>query len=224
MMSSDEGNGPEGELDLARLVTRGFESPDLDYKAPGGWTQWSDAEKAELIRDLASMGNSHRPGWIIIGVEEGDAGTFVGAGITDDQASGFDPTPIGLWAKNYIDPPIQFRIHKPRLDGRLYAAIQVQPFQTVPHVCVRNYGSVLHEAAIYIRTDACQTAKISNAAQMRALIDRATTNSADALVARIDEIYRRAGSAARLSVAATDARALFGQQLREIEELPGGAS
>ncbi len=216
--------GSEGELDLGVLVTRGTESPDLDYKGPGGWSLWNNAEKAELVRDLAAMGNSDRPGWIIIGVEEDAARAFAGVGLTVDQASGFDATPIGLWTANYIQPLIQFRVHKPVVAGLMYVAVQVLPFQTVPHICVKSFGDILHEAAIYIRTEACQTAKISNAVQMRALIDRATTNSADALIARIDEIYRRAGPSARRSVASTDARTLFEQQIREIKDLPGGAT
>ena len=222
-MSNEPIRGSEGELDLGVLVTRGTESPDLDYKGPGGWSLWSNAEKAESVRDLAAMGNSDRPGWIIIGVTEDSARSFVGVGVTVDQAFGFDATPIGLWAANYIQPPVQFRVHKPVVDGLMYVAVQALPFQTVPHICIKSFGDILHEAGIYIRTEACQTAKISNAVQMRVLIDRATTNSADALVARIDEIYRRAGPGARQSFAIPDARTLFEQQIRDIKDLPGGA-
>lgn len=210
----------EMDLDLGRLVQRGFESPDLDYKAPGGWHSWDKNAKAELVRDLAAMGNSDRPGWIIVGVEETRAGTFVCTGLTDEQLSGFDPTPIGLWAGNYIQPPIHIRVHKPTVDGRLYSAIQVLPFQTVPHICIKSCGETLSEAAIYVRTDACQTTKISSAAQMRSLIERATANSADALIARIDELFRRARSDGRQMGESEDVRARFEQQIREISGLP----
>ncbi len=143
--------------------------------------------------------------------------------MSEEQAAGFDPTPIGEWVTNYFEPPIRFRLHKPRVNGKLFVVTQVHPFQTVPHICIKSYDTVLHQAAIYVRSEACQTVKVQSADKMRALVERATTNSADALVARIDELLRRASQNTAIGTAATATRAAFDQQIQEIRRLPGGA-
>ena len=205
------------ELEIEDLITRGFESPDVDYKAPGDWNVWGQNEKCELVRDVIALANSDKPGWLILGVSEKNDGTFRQQGLTEAQAASFDPTPIGEKISQHADPAVPLRVHKRRVDGRLYVAIQVQPFQTLPHICVRNGGNgVLQQASIYVRTEACQTTKLTDVDHLRRLVDRATLNSADELVARINELMKRAHPER------PDPKALFERQIEDARRGPRG--
>ncbi len=207
----------DDDLFLQQLITRGYESADLDYKGPGGWSTWGNTERAEFVRDLAGFANGNKPGWLIIGVAESERTGFTLIGLTDNQATGFDPTDIAMFANNYIQPPVAFRVYKPVFDDCRYVVVRVEPFGTIPHICIKSFGEKLHEAAIYVRTQACQTTKVFRPEQLRELVDRATTNGADALVARIDEIYRRARNQPTQQPAPST---LFEEQLHSINREP----
>lgn len=180
-------------LELESLIRRGHETPDVDVKGPGNWKTWVSAEKAELIRDMMAMANSDRPGWIIIGISEGAGGDWVYDGLTDAGMSSFDPSDIGKKAKRLADPEIRFSVHRPEVDGRRYIAIRVEPFQTMPHICVQSSGDVLAEGAIYVRSEACESTRVTRAEQMRRLVERAVQTHADKIVNQIGGLMARAG-------------------------------
>lgn len=186
-------SGDRVALEIEGLIHRGRESPDVDAKAPGSWRVWSKAEKAELVRDMMAMANSDRPGWIILGVSEGTAGEWVYDGLTDAQSASFDPSDIGNKVKRLADPEVQFSVHRREVDGRRYVAIRVEPFQTMPHVCKSSSGSVVEEGAIYVRTEACETTRVTTAEQMRRLVERAIQMHADSIVGRIAQLMAQAG-------------------------------
>ena len=210
-------------LEIESLIRRGHESPDVDYKGPGNWRTWKRAEKVELARDMMAMGNSDRPGWIILGISEGPGGQWVYEGLSESAASSFDPTRVGTLIKRYCDPEASFTVHRTTVDGRLYVAISVAPFQTRPHVCKQSCGEVVEESAVYVRTEACQTSKITTAEQMRRLIDRATQVHADSIVQRIEEFYVRVhGPLAPMPPPAPDTRSLFEEEIEQARKRAGG--
>jgi predicted HTH transcriptional regulator len=180
-------------LEIEALVRRGHESPDVDAKGPGSWKVWSKAEKAELVRDMMAMANSDRPGWILLGISEGTAGEWVYDGLTDAQSASFDPSDIGKKVKRLADPEVQFSVHRLEVDSRRYAAIRATPFQTMPHICKTSSGTVVEEGTIYIRTEACETTRVTTAEQMRRLVERAIQMHADSIVGRIAELIAQAG-------------------------------
>jgi predicted HTH transcriptional regulator len=182
------------------VIRRGFESPDVDYKGPGSWAAWTSDEKAELIRDMMAMGNSDRPGWIILGVGETGDGGWSLDGVEDAAAKSFDPSNIGGLAKRKSDPPPSFIVVQAVLDSKHFPCIRVAPFSTVPHVCRESSGDKLQEGAVYVRTSACETSKVTTAEQMRALIERAVQIHADDIVGKIERLVNRT----RPATAATD--------------------
>ena len=111
---------------------------------------------------------------------------------------------------------LRFEVYKPTVEGKRYVVIRVLPFQTVPHVCGRSYGSTLEEAAIYIRGEGARTIKVQSAEQIRRLVDRATQVSADAIVNRIRELvlYSQKGLA--------EAPDKFEAQAKEVRKQLGG--
>lgn len=180
-------------LEIESLVRRGHESPDVDAKGPGHWGSWNAEEKAELIRDMMAMGNSDRPGWIIIGISEGVAGEWLYVGLSDAQSASFDPSNVGKKVRQLSDPEIAFDVQRPQVDGKRYVAIRVEPFQSTPYVCKASVGNVLQEGTVYVRTEACETKRVAAAAQMRRLIERATQSDADSIVNRIATLMAKAG-------------------------------
>jgi predicted HTH transcriptional regulator len=202
-------------LEIETLVRRGFESPDVDYKASGNWRDWSSDQKAELIRDMMAMGNSDRPGWIIFGVAEAGNGSWSLDGVDPDDATTFDATAIGSKLKRHCDPEVSFASLTAVVDSKSYVAIRVSPFETVPHICKASSGSVLDEGAVYVRTEACQTTKVTTAEQMRRLIDRGTQNHADAIVGRIERLIGRSRGTPPAAPEASGA-ARFEAQIEEL--------
>ena len=173
------------DVDLAPIVRIGREGIDLDYKGPGNWDEWSTLEKAELLRDMIGMANGDGPGYIVLGAS--DDGGVVGRydGLTEAQASSFDPSKVADMMKRYADPEIGFDLYKPAVDGKNYVVIRVHPFSSVPHICRRSCGDILQEAAVYVRGEGARTVKVPSAEHMRRMVDRAVQVSADVLVERI---------------------------------------
>lgn len=178
--------------DLAPIVRTGHETPYLDYKAAGDWRAWNRADKAELVRDMMALANSDMPGYVVIGVSELPDKTFCFDGVSEEQAGSFDASSIADSVREFADPEVRFLIRKPHVDGRLYVVVRVAPFEAVPHICRRNSGDVLQQAAVYIRSEGAQTIKVPSAEYMRRLTDRATQNSADAILSMVRRLVTHA--------------------------------
>lgn len=158
------------------------ENATIEYKSAVGWNELGRRGQREIIRDLMAFGNSDTIGYLVIGV---DPITYNRTGITEEQAASYDPTPIGELIRTHSDPEVQFSLHVPEVQGRHFVVFRVIPFATVPHICRRSYGDVLQEAAIYVRTDNAQSIKVPTAAHMRRLVERATLNQKETLLAQI---------------------------------------
>ncbi len=212
MASVQDSSDDPLELQIEALVRRGHESPDVDAKGPGSWKVWGKAEKAELVRDMMAMANSDRPGWILLGISEGDAGEWVYDGLTEAQSASFDASTIGGKVKRFADPEVAFSVHRARIDGRRYVAIRTEPFHNMPHICKASHPDILDEGAIYIRNEACESMKVASAEQMRELIERAVQMHADSIVGRIAELMAQAGRLAP-SVAAPEPETRWAGQI-----------
>ena len=187
MVTSTYGMSDE---ELIPIVYWGYETPQIDYKKPGNWREWSRATKAELVRDIMGLANADVPGYIIIGATT-EGGTVTSYdGLDEDKAASFDPSKIADKVKRYADPEVSFVIKTPSIDGKRYVVIRVWPFQALPHICRDSYGDILEEGAIYVRGEGARTIKIPSADHMRKLVDRSTQISADTLVNRIRELVQ----------------------------------
>jgi hypothetical protein len=137
--------------DWLPIIYRGYESKELDYKAACEWDEGNKKACCELVKDILALANT-RGGWIILGVSEQDSG-FSFDGITEKQASTFDTTRLNRFVQNYADPPINALIHKVEDKGRLFVVIEVPQFPNTPHICQKEYPSVLSAPVVYVRTD-----------------------------------------------------------------------
>lgn len=180
---------PTPSLDLEPVIF-GFdrETAVIEYKTGIGWNEMDRRSQVGLIKDLMAFGNSDTFGYLVVGVSQTDSGVYERSGVSEEQAASYDPTPVGVDVRTYSDPEVQFTIHIPEFQGRRFVVFRIAPFATVPHICRQSYPGILDQAAIYVRTDNAQSLKVPTAQHMRRLIERATLNQREGLLAQIREL------------------------------------
>ena len=121
--------------EMRELVYRAVESDTLDYKAAFCWTRMSRVQRAKIVRHCLALANT-RGGHIVIGVGEDASGhPSVYQGLTREESRSFDPSTVGPFINHYVEPPIDFTIERPLIDGKRYAVFVIRPFRSLPHVC-----------------------------------------------------------------------------------------
>lgn len=163
----------ENAENFEELVKRGVESDVLDYKGPMDFRAIGRPGQAKIARHMAALANTDG-GHIVIGVGE-DAGGHpsVYTGLTAAEAHSFDPSSVGPVINHLIEPPIDFVIERPLVDGKRYAIIKVRPFSVMPHVCALGVQPELQQGVFYIRTQEAASRPASRAIELHGLIKRA---------------------------------------------------
>ena len=134
------------------LVHRGVESDELDYKAAQDWDDMTRAGRAKFVRHLLAFANT-RGGYLVVGVGEDASGyPALRTGLTEKQCASFDPSKVGAFVNAHVEPPIDFTIARPLIDGKRYAIFVIHPFKTLPHVCSGGVEGELQTGVFYIRT------------------------------------------------------------------------
>ncbi|OGQ90308.1 MAG: hypothetical protein A2253_02010, partial [Deltaproteobacteria bacterium RIFOXYA2_FULL_55_11] len=157
--------------DLKDILLRGYETKDLDYKAPIMWDENNKKACCEVVKDILGMANT-LGGYIVIGVSESSNG-FIWDGITDQQARSFDTSRVNRFLQNYADPPINTTLRKKDHDGKTFVIIGVPRFSDTPHICQKDYPGVLTAPTLYVRTDNNETAPIRSSADFRFILENA---------------------------------------------------
>ena len=166
---------------LEELVKRGVESEVLDYKSALNWNQMSRSARAKIIRHCLAMANT-KGGSVVIGVGEDSSGhPSVYQGLSPEAVHSFDPSTVGAFINRYVDPPIDFTIERPEIDGKRYAIFMIRPFKNLPHVCSQNVENELQQGAFYIRTSDASSRIAYRAIEMQNIIQRALRNQREAL-------------------------------------------
>ncbi|MBO5668285.1 MAG: ATP-binding protein [Lentisphaeria bacterium] len=167
--------------DFAELITRKVESDELDYKSAMSWRTMSRQEKGKIVRHLTAFANT-RGGFLVIGVSE-DASGIPGVltGVSEEQAGTFDPTPVGNFINSHIEPPLDYIIERPMVDGKRYVIFVVKPFKNLPHVCSRGIEGELQEGIFYIRTAEASSRPARRAHEMQELLRRCMRNEREQL-------------------------------------------
>ena len=202
------GGANVADPELTKILLRGYESKDLDYKGP---TQWDEGEKkacCELVKDVLGMANS-KGGFVVVGVSEGGGG-FIWDGLTPEQAQTWDTTRLNRFLQNYSDPPINALLRKVLYNDKRFVIIEVPQFSDTPHICQKEFPGVLTAPTLYVRTDNNETAPVRTSADFRAVVERATRNRSDALLTAVRSIL--VGGVRPMSAAAPSARDQFLRQ------------
>ncbi len=169
------------ETDFAELVYRGVESDVLDYKSPMNWNTLSGAGKAKIVRHITALANT-KGGAVVIGVGEDASGhPSVYTGLSHEESRSFDPSAVGAFVNRHVEPPVDFSIERPEIDGRRYAILTVRPFKTMPHVCAGGVEGELQPGVFYIRTGDATSRAAVRAYELHGLIQRALRNQRELL-------------------------------------------
>lgn len=167
--------------DFAELVKRKVESDELDYKSAMSWRTMTRQEKGKIVRHLTAFANT-RGGFLVIGVSENASGVpSQYTGVTEEQAGSFDPTPVGDFINAHIEPPLDYIIERPVVDGKRYVIFVVKPFKNLPHVCSKGVEGELQEGMFYIRTAEASSRPARRAHELQELLRRCMRNEREQL-------------------------------------------
>lgn len=167
--------------DWEAILRRGFESKELDYKGPCAWDEGDKKSCCEIVKDILAIANA-KGGWIAVGVSEIPTG-FSWDGLTDEQCKSFETSRLNRFLQNYADPPINAHVIKHTSQGNNFVIVEIPRFPDTPHICQKDFPSVLAAGVLYVRTDNNESAPIKNSADMREIVEHATRNRADQLLA-----------------------------------------
>lgn len=170
----------ETDETLRRILLKGFESKDFDYKAGMDWDKSEKKDRCELVKDILARANT-LGGNLVIGVSETSNGWSFD-GLSEAEVKTFDSTKINGFVQNYSDPPINCIVHKLEREGKNFAIIQVPQFSDTPHICQKDFPGVLADRGLYMRTDNNESALLRTSADFRLLIGRAVQNKSDELL------------------------------------------
>ncbi|MGE4563769.1 MAG: helix-turn-helix domain-containing protein [Victivallaceae bacterium] len=168
-------------VNYREIVYRGVESDELDYKSALNWNKLTRAGKSKIIRHCLALANT-KGGYLVIGVGEDESGhPSVYFGLNGEEAHSFDPSNVGPFINRHVEPPLDFTIERPTIDGKRYAIFVVRPFATLPHVCANGVEGELLQGVFYIRTSDAASRPAIRAIEMHALIQRALRNQRELL-------------------------------------------
>ena len=162
--------------DWREIVYCRLENQQIDFKAPQNWNLIGRPGRAKLARHAIAMANT-LVGYVVIGVGEdanGIPNQYIG--MTEEEASSFDPSAVGQALSSFADPPVSLDIVRPIIDGRRYVVIVVYPFTGMPHVCSNACESELQRGAFYIRTPDARSKVAVKSSELHLLIQRCLRN------------------------------------------------
>jgi hypothetical protein len=176
---------------VRQLLDRQAESRSLDYKAPTVFGP-DKKEKGEFIKSIVAFANTRDGGSILVGVEQ-SGGKFIPRGVSRDEASSFDPTVIGQFARNYFSLLPTVTSHVVSIDDIDLLLLSIEEFENEPIVCTKDlHGDkdqfILRAGSIYVRTTDSQCAAIDSGETMRAFLDFAIQKRGDALLSQIQRL------------------------------------
>ncbi|WP_168198887.1 AlbA family DNA-binding domain-containing protein [Luteimonas granuli] len=156
---------------LEQLRFKG-EGADLDYKAERPkFKGATDAEKAELLKDILAMANSHRegPAYILYGFKEDAPNPPEVVGLPLDGA--IDDSRIQQFVNEKLDTKLNFR-YEERMFQEKHIAVVTIPKQPRPFTLKKPYGG-LDKDVVYIRRGSSTSTALAREIAMMGAADAA---------------------------------------------------
>ena len=179
---------------LREVIFRGVESDELDHKAAQSWTALTRGGRGKIIRHLLALANT-KGGFLVIGVGEDAAGRpSLYTGVSEAESASFDPSTVGTFVNRCVEPPIDFTIERPIIEGKRFVIFIVKPFKQLPHVCCNSVDTELASGVFYIRTPEASSRPATRAVEMHQLIQRAMRNQRGQLAKMLRGILYESGT------------------------------
>lgn len=150
--------------ELLNSLLYGEEGIDLDFKRDQyKFTNASDGEKSELLKDILAFANSWRrsDAFILIGVKEVKGGRSKVVGITEK----LDDAQIQQFINSKTQKPITFSYRNLDFENKHVGVIHI-PIQTRPFYLKKDYGKLKSETVYIKRGSSTDIAKLDEVAQM----------------------------------------------------------
>ena len=162
--------------DWREIIYCGLENQQIDFKAAQDWNEIGRVGRAKFARHLMALANTFG-GYVIIGVGEDNNGNPTHyTGMTEKQATSFDPSTVGQTINRYAEPSVEFDLVKPRVDDKIFVVLVVYPFRNLPHVCNDACDSELQRGVFYIRTPDARSRAAYRSSELHAIIQRSMRN------------------------------------------------
>ena len=156
------------------------EAPDIEFKESASW----DTLRWTIIKTALAMGNLRDGGILIVGVAE-RSGQEQRTGVSGTDLETYDPDIVADQFGRFISPSIDFTLVQVPYRDKDYLAFEFQEFREIPLVCKRA-GEGLEVGAVYVRPRGGRprNTKVTDAAQMRELLDLAADKAARRIIER----------------------------------------
>lgn len=155
--------------ELDAMLDGASETDALEFKSAIDWNFQT------FLKDILALSNVRRGGQIVVGVNE-NANGFDRVGLSPEQQGTYNLDVMRDQIAPYADPHVNFDVSfaKDTAD-RTCAIIRVSEFDVYPTICARDGPDNLHVGVVYYRSPGGRPASagVSNAADMRDILDRA---------------------------------------------------
>jgi len=154
------------------LINYPNEERHLEFKKSASWGE--NRFKAKITKSILGMANIRDGGWILIGKEEQPDGTFIATGMNQSDFDSFNSDVVRDFVKDYADPYVNLSVHKIVHAQKKFVIIRIEEFDTIPVICKRDWGNILHRGKIYTRSKGKpETIEVPGQTEMREIINMA---------------------------------------------------
>lgn len=160
--------GQSSEMDL-RLISLGIEGRDLDYKESIDLD--SKPGRAEFARDVIGMANA-AGGTLVVGIAEKN-NVFVQKGVPASDLSRYETTKLNDAIQKYVLSTAYVSSKVTKHIGKSFVLIRVHGAKdSLAFAAIADERVGLYPGRIYTRTQAGRTTEVTDALELRRLIDR----------------------------------------------------
>ena len=167
---------------VGNALDRLQEAPDIEFKESASW----NTLKWKIVRTALAMGNLRDGGILIVGVSQRE-GQMPLTGINQTDLETYDRDNIADQFERF-SPDIKFTLVQAPYRDNDYLAFEFQEFREIPLICKRNGpdGEGLEAGVVYVRPreGRPRSTKVTDAAQMRELLDLAADKAARRIIER----------------------------------------
>jgi hypothetical protein len=125
--------------EIAEAVSAGTETRRREFKSAGAWSDV--ALRAQVTRACMAMANTRDGGLIMVGMKPsmGRPGHHILDGLSQEQASSFDPDVVIPQVNRHVSPHLEMTISHQLLEGGCRVVLfEVAQFADYPILCVRD--------------------------------------------------------------------------------------
>jgi len=157
---------------LIDLINYPNEERHLEFKRSTPWRE--NRFKATITKSILGVANIRDGGWIVIGKEEQPDGTFDAVGMSEPDFDSYDSDSVKDFVKDYADPYVNLSVHKVPHAQKKFLVIRIEEFDTIPVICKRDWGNILHRGKMYTRSRGkAETIEVPGQTEMREIINMA---------------------------------------------------